>query len=53
MTGWLVVATAWLLVLLLLAGVGAVIWMGIDVAVRGWQLLEQQRRDRQDREQGQ
>lgn len=50
MTGWLVVATAWLIVLLLLAGVGAVIWMGIDTAVRGWQLFEQQRRDRAERE---
>jgi len=48
-----VIVAAWLIVLLLLTGVGVVIWMGVDTAVRGWQALEQARRDRQDREQGQ
>lgn len=52
MTGWLVIAAAWLIVLVLIAGVGCVIWMGIETAVRGWQLFEQLRRDREDEEQG-
>lgn len=48
MTGVLVVVAAWLIVLTLLAGVGCVVWMGIVVAVRGWQTFEQQRRDREE-----
>jgi len=49
MTGWLVVIAGWLIVALLLAAVGVVIWMGVDSAVRGWQLLEQIRRDREEK----
>ena len=43
-----VIVAAWLIVLLLLAGVGIVIWLGIDTVIRGWQLLEQARRDREE-----
>jgi len=45
-----VIVAAWLIVLLLLTGVGVVIWLGVDTVIRGWQLLEQARRDRQDKE---
>jgi hypothetical protein len=38
---------AWLLIALLLAGVGVVVWLGVDSAVRGWQFFEQLRRDRE------
>lgn len=48
MTGWLVVATAWVLLVVLAAGVGSVIYLGVDTVIRGWQLLEQLRRDREE-----
>lgn len=47
-----VVIAAWLIVGLLLLGTAAVVWLGIDTVWRGWQALEQLRRDREDREAG-
>jgi hypothetical protein len=44
----LVVVAAWVIIALLLLGTAAVIWLGVDTVIRGWQLLEQLRRDRED-----
>jgi hypothetical protein len=44
-----VVIAAWVLIVLLLLGTAAVVWLGVDTAWRGWQLLEQSRRDREER----
>lgn len=46
MSTFLLVGTAWLIIALLL--VGTVIYLGIDTVIRGWQLLEQARRDREE-----
>lgn len=43
-----VVIAAWLIVVLLLAGVGAVTFLGIDTVVRGYQLWEQRNEDRRE-----
>lgn len=48
MGDWIVVVAAWLIIVLLLAGVGAVIFLGIDTVVRGYQLWEQRNEDRQE-----
>jgi hypothetical protein len=45
-----VVIAAWLIVGLLLAGVGVIIYLGVDSVVRGWQLLEQRREVRLNKE---
>lgn len=44
---YIVIAAAWLIIALLIGGVGVVIWLGIDTAIRGWQLFEQLRRDKE------
>jgi threonine/homoserine/homoserine lactone efflux protein len=48
MNAIVLVTAAWLIIVLLLAGVGIVIWMGIDTLIRGWRALEQVRRDREE-----
>jgi hypothetical protein len=42
-----VVLAAYLLLVLLLAGVGVIVWLGIDSAVRGYQLWERRNQDRE------
>lgn len=43
-----IVFAAYLLLVLLLAGVGVIVWLGIDSAVRGYQLWERRNEDRQE-----
>lgn len=49
MSAFLLVGTAWLIIAILLAGTALVIYLGIDTVIRGWQLLEQARRDREEK----
>lgn len=42
-----VVLAAYLLLALLLAGVGVIVWLGIDTVVRGYQLWERRNEDRE------
>ncbi|MCW2767603.1 MAG: hypothetical protein JWO11_3562 [Nocardioides sp.] len=43
-----IVIAAWLIFGLLLLGTAAVVWLGIDTVVRGYQLWEQRNQDREE-----